>query len=67
MPPQDITRGRSAGTVENPLHDPTRGRSAGRPENPLLDPTRSRAGDDIPDFEAGARRPRRRLTARWHI
>jgi hypothetical protein len=37
----DVTRGRSAGTVQNPLRDPTRGRSAGTPENPLRDPMRA--------------------------
>lgn len=40
---QDATRGRSAGTVTNPLHDPTRGRSAGTVINPLRDPTRGRS------------------------
>ncbi|MFZ0090502.1 MAG: hypothetical protein WAL63_13395 [Solirubrobacteraceae bacterium] len=36
----DVTRGRSAGTAENPRHDPTRGRSAGSADNPAGDPTR---------------------------
>ena len=36
----DPTRGRSAGTPENPLRDPTRGRSAGTPGPARRDPTR---------------------------
>lgn len=38
----DPTRGRSAGTIENPLRDPTRGRSAGTFANPQYDPTDGR-------------------------
>ena len=41
---QDVTRGRSAGTADNPLHDPTRGRSAGSADNPARDPTRGLTG-----------------------
>lgn len=52
-PEQDVTRGRSAGTVENPLRDPTRGRSAGTPENPLRDPMRAGSARPFPDPTAG--------------
>jgi len=51
---QDVTRGRSAGTVENPLRDPTRGRSAGTPENPLRDPTRAGPPPPFTDPTAAA-------------
>jgi hypothetical protein len=45
----DVTRGRSAGTAQNPLRDPTRGRSAGTPENPLRDPMRAGSAQAFAD------------------
>jgi hypothetical protein len=51
---QDVTRGRSAGTVQNPLRDPTRGRSAGTPENPLRDPMRAGPARPFTDPTAAA-------------
>lgn len=55
----DVTRGRSAGTVDNPLRDPTRGRSAGAADNPTRDPTRgpSAANAENPDDEPTRSQP----------